>query len=443
MNAALGGNANPALNTPQGQIATSWAAVVAACYDLFCYYTNQVDPQYAQGRMLDAIARIYFLTRDPPEATVLEIVCSGGTGVIIPVGALIQDTSSNLYSCTNSGTIMASGTVQLPFACTTTGAIPVPGTNSVSIYQSIPAWDSVTCASGTVGTATETDAAFRARRASSVAVNALGVLPAIKAAVAAVPGVLQSYVTDNATSSPVTVGGVTLAANSIYVAAVGGLSLSVATAIWKTKPPGAIYNGNTTVTVYDTSPGYVAPYPSYAVTYEIPNALTIYFAVSILNTTLVPSNATALIQAAVLSAFSGTDGGTATSIGQEIISARYYAGIAALGSWAQIYSLTIGSENTPTVTFTGSLSGGTMTVTAVPSGTLAVGQFITGPNVNDGSYIVALSTGTGGTGTYTLSQSQTLGSGTLYAIAPALTGLAVNINQVPFTSALDIVVTLH
>ena len=62
---------------------------------------------------------------------------------------------------------------------------------------------------------------------------------------------------------------------------------------------------------------------------------------------------------------------------------------------------------------TGSISGTTMTVTAVSSGTLAVGQVVTGTSVAANTTITALGTGTGGTGTYTVSNSQTLGSRTL------------------------------
>ena len=61
-------------------------------------------------------------------------------------------------------------------------------------------------------------------------------------------------------------------------------------------------------------------------------------------------------------------------------------------------------------TFTGSISTTTLTVSAVATGTLAVGQVITGTGVTAGTYISALGTGTGGTGTYTVSASQTVAS---------------------------------
>jgi hypothetical protein len=56
----------------------------------------------------------------------------------------------------------------------------------------------------------------------------------------------------------------------------------------------------------------------------------------------VPSNATALITAAITAAFYGTDGGQRARIGSWLFHSRFYAGIAALGSWAQIYSIKVG-----------------------------------------------------------------------------------------------------
>ncbi|MCX6231016.1 MAG: hypothetical protein NTZ33_05685 [Bacteroidetes bacterium] len=59
---------------------------------------------------------------------------------------------------------------------------------------------------------------------------------------------------------------------------------------------------------------------------------------------------------------------------------------------------------------TGSIAGTVLTVTAVTSGTIAVGQPITGTNVLGGTYITAFGTGVGGAGTYTINISQTVAS---------------------------------
>lgn len=60
--------------------------------------------------------------------------------------------------------------------------------------------------------------------------------------------------------------------------------------------------------------------------------------------------------------------------------------------------------------FTGSIATTTLTVTAVNYGSLRVGQTIIGVGVTTGTRITALGSGKGGTGTYTVSHSQTVSS---------------------------------
>lgn len=76
---------------------------------------------------------------------------------------------------------------------------------------------------------------------------------------------------------------------------------------------------------------------------------------------------------------------------------------------------------------TGSISSTTLTVTAVTSGQLAVGQTLSGSGVTGGTTITALGTGVGGTGTYTVSASQTASSTTITASDASL---AVTIGSV-------------
>ncbi len=65
----------------------------------------------------------------------------------------------------------------------------------------------------------------------------------------------------------------------------------------------------------------------------------------------------------------------------------------------------------PTATsFTGAISGTTLTVSSVSSGFLMVGDTITGTGITANTIITAFGSGTGGTGTYTVNNSQTVGS---------------------------------
>ncbi|MBI1213613.1 MAG: hypothetical protein GC190_19315 [Alphaproteobacteria bacterium] len=443
MNAAFGGNLNPSLSTPQGQLATSWSAIIGYANDLFCNLTQQVDPAYSSGRMQDAIARIYFLERDPGASTVVSATCTGVAGTEIPQSALAVATDGNFYYAVDGGTIGISGTVVLSFACSVIGPIACPTGTLTMIYQAIPGWDAVTNLSdGVVGHDVESRQDFEARRAASVAINSIGSLPTILGAVLDVDGVLDAYVTENSTGSPLTIGGYELDPYSVYVAAVGGTNDDVAQAIWRKKAPGCAYNGNTTVIVEDTRSGYVTPYPSYDVTFERPDALPIYFSVELATNAQVPSNAISLIKEAIIAAFNGQDGGQRARIGSTIYATRFIAPVAALGTWMQIVSLLIGSDNTLGAEFTADISGTTMDVSAVASGTLEVGQFISGPNIEEGTYIIALGTGSGGTGTYELSLSQTVASEDMTGAAANQTSVSVNIDQVPTVSSVNIVVVI-
>lgn len=444
INAAFGGDLNPALTSPQGQLASSEAAIVGNVNDLFLFMASQFDPAYAIGRNQDALARIYFIERNPAQPTVLQISCVGLAGVVIPVNALIQDGAGNIYSCTEAGTIPPSGSITLPFANLAMGPIAVPGSTAVSIYQSIPGWDSAACSGGALGNVEESRADFEARRALSVAQNAVGSLPAVLGAVLSVANVLDAYVTENTSNSPQTIGGVVLNPNSLYVAVVGGDAQAIAKAIWTKKSPGCAYNGNTVIAVQDTSNGYVAPYPTYAVSFETPDELQILFAVTIRNLTTVPADALAQIQNAIINAFAGGDGGPRAKIGAEVLASRYYAPVASLGAWAQIISIEIGSANAPAAAFTASIAGSVLTVSAVASGALAVGQVIqdVSGNIVTGTTITALGTGTGGAGTYTVSNAQTIGSESMLSVVPNLFKIPVNIDQSPSITAANIVVSL-
>lgn len=74
------------------------------------------------------------------------------------------------------------------------------------------------------------------------------------------------------------------------------------------------------------------------------------------------------------------------------------------------------SDMTRTAAGTASISGTTLTVTAVTVTGFKVGDRIYGTGVDPNTFITALGTGTGGTGTYTVSNSQTVASTTIRAI---------------------------
>lgn len=424
------------LATPQGQLVSSDAALIGNVYDTFLYQSTQTDPAFAVGRWLDAIARMYFLQRNPSQPTVLTIACGGLFEVPIPINALIQDLAGNSYGCTEAGTIPIGGSIELQFACLIPGPTAVPG--AVTIYQAISGWDTVSVVSGVVGNNTETDSAFEARRAASVAGNSSSLLDSVLGAVLAVPNVITAYATENDESTSQTIGGVVLRPNSLYVAVVGGEAAAVAQAIWSRKPPGCVYNGNTTVTVLDTNPKYTPPYPAYQVSFEIPIGLPFVVDVDIVNSLLVPANALSLIQTAVVNAFAGI-GATRAGIGATVFASWLYPVIAALGTWAQIINIKVGSVNASSAQFTGSITGTTLSVSALISGALAVGQTLMDLT---GAILPGTTILSGGGSSWVVSSTQSVSSETMYGVLAASDDQVVNINQIPSISTSNVSLTL-
>ena len=100
-----------------------------------------------------------------------------------------------------------------------------------------------------------------------------------------------------------------------------------------------------------------------------------------------------------------------------------------------------GTGQFDSATVTGSISGTTLTVTAVTSASLKLGDALFGINIGYGSsavntQITALGTGSGGTGTYTVNNSQTAASGTIVAraaVTSVTSATAYDVSRTPTT----------
>jgi uncharacterized phage protein gp47/JayE len=441
LNAAFGGKLNFGTTTqpggapPQVQLATSFAAIAADADGVFAEFVDQVDPDNATGFMQDAIGRIYFLNRNPGLPTSVQLVCVGALGTEIPIGAQAQDTSGNIYVCTDGGTIGASGTITLTFANILNGPIPCPANTVTKIYQAITGWDTVNNpAPGVVGTNVESAADFEFRRQNSVAANGHGSLPSIYGAVFKVNGVIDLYATENVADSPIVVGSTdyTLVAHSLYVAVVGGDGVDIANAIWTKKNEGSNMNGNTTVVVQDNS-GYSFPLPQYPITFNRPTNTAYNFIVNIVNSAALPDTIAADVTAAITAQFNGTNGGQRARIGSLLLAASYYGPVATCEGPSvpvQVLSIFIGSVFSGHATLL--IGSKTLTVTGVTSGGLSPGTVLTGASIGAGATIVKQLTGVaGGIGTY---QMSTVATGTV-GVPEVVTGAGGTAQQIGIDQA--------
>lgn len=339
--AALGDalNVNPA--TPQGQLMASAAAAIQDKNSQLLTLAQNFNPRTADGQFQDALAQIYFLTRQPARSTVVQVLCTGLAGTVIPgtdtstSPAQVQTVDGDLLTCQQTGTIGTDGTVTLQFAANETGPIVIGAEAVDSIVQAIPGWDTASNpTAGVTGQDVESRAAFEARRYASVALNARSVAAAVYAEVGQLSGVIDLVVRQNRGDTAIEIDGVTLAPHSIFVSVVGGENDDIAQAIYGSLSAGCDYNGNTSVVVTDPVTG-----AQETVTFTRPTDLPISVQVTIRQNSTTPGNIAELIQAAVVANFNGESAtagscglnSTRVSMGSDLYASRFYAPIILAG----------------------------------------------------------------------------------------------------------------
>lgn len=333
-NTAFGGNLNLNLETPQGQLASSLAAIIADKNNQIAWLANQVHPDYAEGFMQDAIAKIYFLERKQATDSVVTCEFMGLAGTRIPKGFIVKDTLGNNWVLQQNISILAGGTVTGTLSAK--GSIPAKAHTVNQMYQTIVGLDRVDNPQDAIaGKLTESRAEFRDRRQRSVAINAHGTPQAVYANVFALDGVSDVYVVDNPKGEAVTLNGYRLKPHSIYVAVVGGNNQQIAKTILQYAGNGCDFNGNTNVTVYDDN--YSEPKPAYQVSFMRPVDLPIYFRVRVEQGASIGYQD--VIKQAIIAAFNGDN---KARIGANIYAIRYVAPVVKAMPDAHILDVEIG-----------------------------------------------------------------------------------------------------
>lgn len=346
-NVAFGGNLNITSSaTPQAHLADNLTQNITDANAAVAAVIAGVDPATSEGRMQDAIGRIYFLERKGATSSVVQATVTGQPGAVLSTGALARDENGYYWASSGDVTFPTGGVVDVQFACTTAGPIELGAGELNRIAQASAGWDAISNAGAAVtGTAVETRAEFEARRFSSVAKNAHGSASAIRGSVWDIDGVIDVYAYDNFTGSPVTIGptAYSIPAHCVYVAVVGGTDADVATAIYKKKDGGCNLTGNTSVTVQDTESGVSYPYPEYQISFERPASLPIKVKVTLRNSSALPADITDLVKASVVATSNGENGFQRARIGGEVYASNYYGAIAQISNAVQVLSVRVGT----------------------------------------------------------------------------------------------------
>lgn len=333
---------NTSGTTPQGQLATSIADIINNKNIDFLKICNNFDIDKSTGIWLDSLCALFNITRKPAEPTIVSCTCTGLPGTVIngkneanPSRA--QDTDGNTYVCSSTTTIPAGGSVTVQFENEVGGAIPCPANTLNTIVTTTPGWDTINNTSdGVIGDNLETDAELRKRYKQFVNNNASGTINSLKSAVLDLDGVLDCEGAENPTSSPITVGGYTINANTYALSVLGGANSDIAKAMWN-KHSMATQTGNTTISYTDSDTNV-----SYNFSIVRPTELSYYFKVTLANQLSLPSDIETLVQDAIYNDFYDNR----VKINSTTYASRFYNAINSISSGIEIISITMASKPT-------------------------------------------------------------------------------------------------
>lgn len=356
--AATGKALNTELTTPQGQLASSQAYMVAAFQAMLLKLIANVDPLTSEGAFQDALGRIYFLKRQQATYAYVSGTVGGVVGAVLPQGSQVRSSDGSIWASVAALTFDVTGSGTVAFQALVAGATPVAGVNDLRIYQQVPGWESVTNSAPSVpGRDVEGRADFETRRNDSVQIGGKGTPQSIRAAIANVPGVSDVYVYNNGADSAISAGATAypIPAHSIAINVTGGDQEAIAQAIWSKIDCGCGFSSQTTVTVnVEDTEGYSEPFPVYPIRFMHDRPPTqVYFTVNVADLPSLPANYVTLVQQAVAAAFAsgytspdGTINIGRARIGGQVIAATYAAPLLAVENVTPV-SIFIGTTPAP------------------------------------------------------------------------------------------------
>ena len=280
---AFGSNLNTAMNTPQGQLATSITAVIQNERNKWIQLMNQIDPQYSTGIWQDAIGELYFIDRQSQTFSIAEIRLHGLNGTIVPAGYRIGDVAGNIWETTSQLIIDSTGYIDGFVQCTVAGPIEASIDTITNILIALSGLDRATNTSAAIaGVNAESAENFEQRRQESVSANAKLTDAAVRGAVANLPNVVDVWVKSNPTDATVNFGvtNYPVTRNTLLCSVVGGVDYDIAWQILVKGGTGCSFAGDTEVTVYDNDTYPVDP-PDYKVKFLRPTLKTVKFKITL------------------------------------------------------------------------------------------------------------------------------------------------------------------
>lgn len=260
LKAIYGNDINVASDTPDGQAIHLFAQAAADLREVVRDIYTSMDPDQAQGRVLDQRVAINGLERKGGTYTVTPVNITVDRAVSL-VGLDGTESRAGVYTVKDdagtqffleSSAALSAGTHSLSFRAESLGAVLV---SLGSITTAVTALAGVTAISNTSGVTTqgvdeESDAALRLRRQKSIANVASSYLDSIEGNLLDVAGVSKALVYENYTDTTDSDG---IPPHSIWAIVAGGTDADIGAVLYAKKTAGAGFLGDVSVNVPRTN----------------------------------------------------------------------------------------------------------------------------------------------------------------------------------------------
>jgi uncharacterized phage protein gp47/JayE len=274
---ALGQDLSLDPETPQGVMISAETIARDSVVRNNANLANQINPNYAGGIFLDAIAAMTGLSRRGASRSLVVATLSGAPSTIVPVGAKARTAIGDEFELISAAIIGIGGTVDATFRSVEFGPIPAAAGTLTQIVDGALGWEGITNTNdAALGQSIQSDYAFRTLRKRTLALQSTSLVESIISKLYMVEGVRSLKFRENYTDAPVDIDDVTLAPHSVYACVDGGSDIDVATALLSKKSMGADWNGDVEVDVLDEFSGQLYP-----VKFDRPTAVPIEIRVTV------------------------------------------------------------------------------------------------------------------------------------------------------------------
>lgn len=254
-----GADINVQSNSPDGQLIGILSQLTTDQLNFLVQVYNSFSLDNAFGTVLDqrvSLVGIHRKLGSYTEAVVavtttqalnlvgLDALISNPSAVVFTVA----DNAGNQYYLKNSYSFGAAGTVNLTFRAATIGAVlTVPNTiqTIVTTQLGVTSVNNPTTSGDVTGLPQETDPQLKIRAIKSFMLQAVGPSDSIRAALLSYADILDAYVVENDSGSPVA----GVPAHSVWVIVNGGTAAEIARAIYAKKSAGCGMKGGSTQNV--------------------------------------------------------------------------------------------------------------------------------------------------------------------------------------------------